>query len=152
MRLYALLHRAIARLDTRCAVRVCVHAQATRMRFYRALHGRIARSDARYVGSTYVYVHKCVEEECGIASRSDRTRCTQYLTYQDGSNSEPVNVLEMRDHKHGDKVYRNIRTTARYSYMWGQFSQKSAEIKKKNTQADRSFSRARNIFNGINSI
>ena len=51
------------------------------------------------VSSTYVYEHKCVEE-CRIARRSDGTRRTQYLK-DVGSNSELVNVLGMRDHKHG---------------------------------------------------
>ena len=38
------------------------------------------------VSSTYVYVHKCVAEECRISRRSGRTHCTQYLK-DVGSNS-----------------------------------------------------------------
>ena len=64
------------------------------------------------VSSTYVFVHKCVEEECRIARRSDRTHCTQYRKGV-GSNYEFVNVMEMRDHKHGKLKY--FETATRYA-------------------------------------
>ena len=46
-----------------------------------ALSSRVTpkgRKIGRTACSTYVYVHKCVAEECRISTRPDQTRCTQY--------------------------------------------------------------------------
>ena len=110
MSLCALLHRAIARSDTRCVVRACTCANSVKLPVCAFIEVCTEGSQDRThgkVSSTYVYVHKCVEEECRIARRSDRPRCTQY-SKDVGSNSELINVMEMRDHKHGKLTYFSV--------------------------------------------
>ena len=86
--LCALLHRAIARSNTRCAARAyrCVNSVKQPVCAFIEVYteGSQDRTHGK-VSSTYVYMHKCAEE-CRIARRSDRTRCTEYLK-DVGSNS-----------------------------------------------------------------
>ena len=116
-------------------VRKLRQASGTRMCFIEGYtEGSQDRTHGK-VSSTYVYVHKRVEEKCRIARRSGRTHRTQY--FRDvGSNSELVNVIEMRDHKHGKLKHFEIYA---HHGICVTFSQKSAEILKNNTQdtADR---------------
>ena len=138
MSLCALLHRAIARSDTRCVVRACTCANSVKLPVCAFIEVCTEGSQDRThgkVSSTYVYVHKRVEEKCRIARRSGRTHRTQYFR-EVGSNSELVNVIEMRDHKHGKLKHFEIYA---HHGICVTFSQKSAEILKNNTQdtADR---------------
>ena len=132
--LCALLHRAIARSDTRCVVqaytRTCVDSVKLPVCAFIEVYteGSQDRTHGK-VSSTYVYMHKCAEE-CRIARRSDRTRCTQY-SKDVGSNSVLVNLMEMRDHKHGKLKYFKMYAQHGTCVF---FSQKSAEIKKNNAQ------------------
>ena len=101
-----------------------------------ALLSRVTRKDrkiGRTVSSTYVYVHKCAEEEfrtakCAeeefrTARRSDRTRCAQY--FKDVvSNSLPS---RSQDPATQNKIFRNTRTKTRYMRI---ISQKNAENSK----------------------
>ena len=66
----------------------------------------------RTVSSTYV--HECVDGECGIAGRSDRTRCTRYLL---GVESNSLHSTS-QDQAAGNKLFRNIRTTTRYTRIF----------------------------------
>ena len=123
-----------------------------------ALLSRVTRKDrkiGRTVSSTYVYVHKCAEEEfrtakCAeeefrTARRSDRTRCAQY--FKDVvSNSLPS---RSQDPATQNKIFRNTRTKTRYMRI---ISQKNAENSKniaQDTDHRQEVFRARNTNSGL---
>ena len=126
-----------------------------------ALLSRVARKDrkiGRTVSRTYVYVHKCVAEECRIARRSHRTRCTQYARYvvrtftcinvsqksaesQDRIKPAALDILGTQDRTCWTQDLRiqqlennYLETYAREHVRCVKFSQKSAEFLKNNMQ------------------
>ena len=88
MRFYQGLHRRIARSNARQVVRTytCINVSQKSAESHEDRTEAAALNTHGKYSSTYIYVHKCVAEECRIARRLDRNHCTQYS--QDvGSNS-----------------------------------------------------------------